>query len=392
MIITCEECQARFRLADEKLKPGGTKVRCSKCQHVFTVMPPEPAPAEESVDFGAFNMEPVAEEETAPAAPAPPPEPAPAAPPEPAPVAAGGEMDLDFSGLEQSLGPGGGDSEFAEEFSFADTAALPEAPAHEAIAPAEPASGFGELEFGAGEHPAELDFDATFAESEEPALSATPAEHPTEFTFDEDASAGTEPGIPFDSSALSFATEPPTPESAGFDLEPEATASAPGEFSLDEEPSAPAEFGFEAEPAPGLNEFSFETEAPDEIPAFGEEPTHPAAVESFDFGSGDSFESSAFDHWVRGKVVSYFLKALFALSQGIFVDLCIPLLGGNGLLQLLIVFQLDVVAALNRNHLRIIVVVHFGHYWIVSRNGAHPRASFSIFASLPSASRLQSLA
>ena len=43
MIITCEQCQARFRMADEKLKPGGTKVRCSKCRHVFTVMPPEPA-------------------------------------------------------------------------------------------------------------------------------------------------------------------------------------------------------------------------------------------------------------------------------------------------------------------------------------------------------------
>ncbi|MDT8440871.1 MAG: DUF3426 domain-containing protein [Desulfuromonadales bacterium] len=47
MIIQCDECQARFRLADEKIKPTGTKVRCSKCKHVFTVMPPPAEPAEE---------------------------------------------------------------------------------------------------------------------------------------------------------------------------------------------------------------------------------------------------------------------------------------------------------------------------------------------------------
>ncbi|MBW6511568.1 MAG: zinc-ribbon domain-containing protein [Desulfuromonadaceae bacterium] len=60
MIIECPECQARFKLADEKIKPEGTKVRCSKCKHVFTVnasapaptpapAPPEPAPVQEPV-------------------------------------------------------------------------------------------------------------------------------------------------------------------------------------------------------------------------------------------------------------------------------------------------------------------------------------------------------
>jgi len=39
MIITCTECQTRFRLADEKIKPGGSRVRCSVCQNVFTVLP-----------------------------------------------------------------------------------------------------------------------------------------------------------------------------------------------------------------------------------------------------------------------------------------------------------------------------------------------------------------
>jgi len=44
MIITCTECQTRFRLADEKIKPGGSRVRCSVCQNVFTVLPAaEPA-------------------------------------------------------------------------------------------------------------------------------------------------------------------------------------------------------------------------------------------------------------------------------------------------------------------------------------------------------------
>ena len=57
MVVQCQACKTRFRLADEKVKPGGTKVRCSKCKEVFKVMPPEPAPVEEAVDFNALNME-----------------------------------------------------------------------------------------------------------------------------------------------------------------------------------------------------------------------------------------------------------------------------------------------------------------------------------------------
>ena len=30
MVIQCTQCQTRFKLADEKIKPQGTKVRCSK--------------------------------------------------------------------------------------------------------------------------------------------------------------------------------------------------------------------------------------------------------------------------------------------------------------------------------------------------------------------------
>lgn len=44
MIVECPDCVSRFRLADDKLKPGGTRVRCSKCRKVFTVMPRESVP------------------------------------------------------------------------------------------------------------------------------------------------------------------------------------------------------------------------------------------------------------------------------------------------------------------------------------------------------------
>lgn len=42
MIIQCPECSTRFKLADDKLKPEGIKVRCAKCRHIFALFPPEP--------------------------------------------------------------------------------------------------------------------------------------------------------------------------------------------------------------------------------------------------------------------------------------------------------------------------------------------------------------
>jgi predicted Zn finger-like uncharacterized protein len=47
MIILCTRCQAKFRVADEKIGPRGAKVRCSKCGNVFGIhrdagpLPPE---------------------------------------------------------------------------------------------------------------------------------------------------------------------------------------------------------------------------------------------------------------------------------------------------------------------------------------------------------------
>jgi predicted Zn finger-like uncharacterized protein len=40
MIITCEACGTSFRLKTGMVRETGSKVRCSKCQHVFTVYPP----------------------------------------------------------------------------------------------------------------------------------------------------------------------------------------------------------------------------------------------------------------------------------------------------------------------------------------------------------------
>ncbi|MFZ9888498.1 MAG: zinc-ribbon domain-containing protein, partial [Myxococcota bacterium] len=37
MIIQCEQCATRFKVPDERVTSSGTKVRCSKCKHVFVV-------------------------------------------------------------------------------------------------------------------------------------------------------------------------------------------------------------------------------------------------------------------------------------------------------------------------------------------------------------------
>ncbi len=39
MIVICTKCQAKFRVADEKIGPRGAKVRCSRCQTIFLVHP-----------------------------------------------------------------------------------------------------------------------------------------------------------------------------------------------------------------------------------------------------------------------------------------------------------------------------------------------------------------
>lgn len=40
MIVQCERCGTKYKLDDSKIRDEGIKLRCSKCQHVFTVSPP----------------------------------------------------------------------------------------------------------------------------------------------------------------------------------------------------------------------------------------------------------------------------------------------------------------------------------------------------------------
>jgi predicted Zn finger-like uncharacterized protein len=40
MIVTCAGCETNFRVEDRLIKPTGSKVRCSKCRHVFTAYSP----------------------------------------------------------------------------------------------------------------------------------------------------------------------------------------------------------------------------------------------------------------------------------------------------------------------------------------------------------------
>src|SRR4030042_145971 len=46
MIVTCASCMTKFSLDESKIPAKGAKVRCSKCQHVFFVVPPTEPPPE----------------------------------------------------------------------------------------------------------------------------------------------------------------------------------------------------------------------------------------------------------------------------------------------------------------------------------------------------------
>jgi predicted Zn finger-like uncharacterized protein len=47
MIVMCEGCETSFQVADRMIKPTGSKVRCSKCRHVFIAYPAAAADTEE---------------------------------------------------------------------------------------------------------------------------------------------------------------------------------------------------------------------------------------------------------------------------------------------------------------------------------------------------------
>jgi predicted Zn finger-like uncharacterized protein len=227
MIIQCEACQTRFRIAVEKVKPGGTKVRCSKCKAIFTVFPPQPEPAEDAVDFGAFNMERLAEDAPAPderMASEPPAEPATSAPPQPESPAdtalPRGDGEFDFSDFADETGSAaGGDEEHDHGPAVDDTwQATGDAEAGLAPAAADDEFSFEEtprLPGEAAELPAAPeDAEATGFASEDHA-------GPAEFSFDEQD----EP------MAFSFDDSEEEPKGAAAE-----DFTAPGEFSFDDEP------------------------------------------------------------------------------------------------------------------------------------------------------------
>ena len=58
MVIQCPHCQACFKLPLNKVKPGGTKVRCTKCKSIFMITPPQDnvLPGGARADVGARNL------------------------------------------------------------------------------------------------------------------------------------------------------------------------------------------------------------------------------------------------------------------------------------------------------------------------------------------------
>jgi len=54
MIITCASCLTKFNLDDSRIPAKGVKVRCSRCKHVFYVVPPPETKEEVIEDFESF--------------------------------------------------------------------------------------------------------------------------------------------------------------------------------------------------------------------------------------------------------------------------------------------------------------------------------------------------
>lgn len=67
MVIQCESCRTEFNLDESLLKKEGTKVRCSRCRHVFTAYPSSPVLSGETIESPdvSESVAPVASEETA---------------------------------------------------------------------------------------------------------------------------------------------------------------------------------------------------------------------------------------------------------------------------------------------------------------------------------------
>ncbi len=112
MIVQCDSCNSRYRIAEEKILPQGIKVRCAKCKNVFVVKPPTEAPPIDKPTPSGSEQKP----DSAPAPPELPPEPPakkPSAPPPlpppgakgPEPPAGTTEPPVKATGPEEPLSP-----------------------------------------------------------------------------------------------------------------------------------------------------------------------------------------------------------------------------------------------------------------------------------------------
>ncbi len=54
MIVTCASCLTKFNLDDSRIQAKGVKVRCSRCKHVFYVVPPPETKEEIIENFESF--------------------------------------------------------------------------------------------------------------------------------------------------------------------------------------------------------------------------------------------------------------------------------------------------------------------------------------------------
>jgi predicted Zn finger-like uncharacterized protein len=183
MIVQCDQCNAKFKLDDAKIKEGGVKVRCSKCKHIFVVEKETPA---EETDFDSV-----------------------------------------LSGLETSSSAGvqSPDTEAAPET----TAASFSPPVGQEPPASEPFQDFGEPDQPSPE--------------EEPAAGegAAPEESWQMEWGDVPATAGEQGEEPFPSLGEAPGMEPSPPEPAPETHTPEETEFSFGEFSFDEpETAAPA--------------------------------------------------------------------------------------------------------------------------------------------------------
>ena len=277
MILQCDQCNTKFRLDDSKLKPGGVKVRCSKCRHVFV------AGAEQKQEESEFDA--LLSGLGGPAAAAAAEAPAPAAE-QAANDLAAVEAGVKPQQPEEADGFGLGDFDFSADAGEP----LSPTPTQDTVVPEKAATAPGDdLDFG------DLSFDTATAAAEPPAPAAPEVEFGEfgDFDFNEETVAAPPKEQPagdeMDFGELSFDQEP-----APAKEEQAAPAAADafdfGEFSFDEEtplvkeqiPAPAAADAFE------FGEFSFDESAP----AAKEEPQAPAAPDSMDFGEF-SFEEGA---------------------------------------------------------------------------------------------------